>query len=350
MKAVVWYGARNVRLEEKRKPEAGPGKILVRMEAVGICGSDLKLFEYGVLGTFKPQNPFIMGHEGTGIVVETGAGVSGISTGDRVVINPQAACGDCFYCRQGAQNLCENLDFKSVTGDGVFSEYVVLRADQAIKLADHISFETGTAIEPLSVAVQAYRQVAMNKDDQVIVYGAGTIGLMVLAVLQEMGIKNIVVIDQLSFALEKAGRLGASAVINPKEKDIFQEIKILFSKHGPDVVFETAGSSFTQSQTFEIVRPGGTAVMVGITPDAVASANINRIVRSNLRVNGTVRTSGDSFVEAARLVNTGRIDPRTILDRVFPFEDAENAFKSVEDKNNCITKCVLRMGGDQISK
>src|SRR5512146_2969715 len=111
MKALVWHQKHDIGIDEAPQPEAGPGEMLVKMESLGICGSDLKLYTYGVLGTLKPSRPFVMGHEGTGQILALGEGVKGFSAGDPICINPQYACVECFYCRRGEQNLCEHLDF-----------------------------------------------------------------------------------------------------------------------------------------------------------------------------------------------------------------------------------------------
>ena len=341
MKALVWHQKHDIGIEELPQPEAGPGEMLVKMESLGICGSDLKLYAYGVLGTLKPAHPFVMGHEGTGHILQLGEGVEGFSAGDPICINPQSACQKCFYCQRGEQNLCEQLDFKSVTGDGVFSEVVRIRAEQAIRLPANFDLQIATMIEPLSVAVQASRQVQFHPEDAVLLIGAGTIGLMTLAVLRHLGVNRILVVDVQEFALQLAGQIGAAAVANPKTQDLDRAVQQFFGRRGPDIVVESAGSSATQSQVFELARPGGTLIMIGISPDQTAPVNVNRLVRSNLRVYGTVRTSGDTFETAARLLISGQIDPRRLVSRIFPFDLASKAFDYVLDKQNQATKCLL---------
>jgi L-iditol 2-dehydrogenase len=343
VKAVIWHAAQDVRIEERPEPEPGPGQILVQMKALGICGSDMKLYEHGVLGTLKPTHPFIMGHEGTGIVARLGPGVKGIQPGDRICINPQIACNQCFYCRRGEQNLCENLSFKSVTGDGVFSEFVLVQTDQAVLLPEHISFEIGTVIEPLSIAVQAVRQTEITPQSKVAIFGAGTIGLMVLCVLCDLGVEKVVVIDIQEHALEKARSLGAAAAIQADQQDRLDAVREVLGARGPDIVFETAGSSITQAQALELARLGGAIVMVGISSQENANVKINRLVRSNLRVFGSVRTSGDAFLTAAKLIISGRVNPGPILNRILPFEETPRAFSLVSDRKHQITKCIIRI-------
>jgi len=341
MKALVWHGAHDLRIEERPTPKVGPGQVLIEMKAVGICGSDLKLYKYGVLGTLEPSEPFVMGHEGTGRVIEVGAGVDGLAIGDRVCINPQASCYHCFYCHRGEHNLCENLDFKSVTGDGVFSEYVIVRADQAIPLPENIDFVAGTVIEPLSIAVQAVRLANMQRRDTVVILGVGTIGLLSLSVARALGVRRIIAVDVRPFALELAAKMGALMTINNEAQNSIQAMEELSGGLGPDVVLEMAGNRITQAQAIAMVRPGGSVVMVGIGPDATVSMNVNRIVRSNLRIFGSVRTSGDAFITAVSLVETGQVDVSPLISCIFPFEEAMRAFAFAADRGNKAIKCVM---------
>jgi L-iditol 2-dehydrogenase len=344
LKALVWRQKHEIGIEEVPQQEVGPGEMLVKMESLGICGSDLKLYAYGVLGTLKPARPFVMGHEGTGHIIQVGDGVEGFSTGDPICINPQYACQNCFYCRRGEQNLCEHLDFKSVTGDGVFSEVVRIKTEQAIRLPANFDLQLATMIEPLSVAVQASRQVQFHPDDTVLLIGAGTIGLLTLAVLRQLSVKRILVVDVQEYALQLAEKLGASGVANPKNQDLSRVMQQFFGVRGPDIVVEAAGSSATQSQAFDLARPGGALILIGISPDQSTPVNVNRLVRSNLRVYGTVRTSGDTFATAASLLIHGHIDPRPLISRIFPFDSAREAFEYVLDKQNQATKCLLALG------
>ena len=342
MKTLVWHGALDIRLEDRPLPQPASGELLVRIKALGICGSDLKLYKHGILGTLQPTKPFIMGHEGAGEVAQVGENVIGFSMGDPLVINPQAACGHCFYCQQGKHNLCEQLDFKSVTTDGVFSEFALVRADQAIRLPAGFDFGLATTIEPVSIAVQALRSTNISASDSVLLFGAGSIGLAVLSVLGCMGIRRVAVVDPQEFALERARQVGAALTVNNRNADFYRELSGFFGVRGPDVVVDSSGSSAAQSLVFEIVRPGGAIILIGITAEPNATVNVNRLVRSNLQVFGSVRTSGDAFTTAARLVTSGQVDSRCWINKVFAFEEAPQAFAYTIDPIHQVTKCVLK--------
>ncbi len=343
MKAVVWKGVRNIQIEERAVPQPGPGQALVRMQTGGICGSDLKLYAHGVLGTHKPTRPFIMGHEGTGTIIGLGAGVNSLAEGQPVCIDPLAACGTCFFCRRGEENLCENLDFKGVTGDGIFSEFMIARADQLVPLPERFDPRLATLIEPLSIAVQASRVMRFDPEAGILLIGAGTIGLLVLEVLRLSGCRHVLAVDIEDFALRRAEQLGTPATVNSRTQDLRQAVRETFGPRGPDVVIEASGSSDAQAQAFEFVRPGGSLVMIGISPEPIIGINVNRLVRSNLRVYGTVRATPDSFATAVRLVTGGEVTAGYLVSRVFPLDQAGEAFECVLDKNNQVTKCVLAM-------
>lgn len=346
MRALVWHGPGDVRLEERRRPTPNPDQVLVAMKAVGICGSDVSLYKTGTLGTLKPAEPFVMAHEGTGRVVELGERVQGVAVGDRVAVNPQLACGRCTYCRRGEENLCEDLSFNSVSGDGVLAETVAVHSDQAVGLPENVDHVTGTAIEPLSVAVQAVRRSGAGPGDDVLVLGAGTVGLLAIQVALSEDVGRVAAADVRPSALTLARELGAAEAIDCRARSVMEAVRESWNGgRGPDVVLETAGSPETQSAAVSLARPGGTVVLVGISAHPAVGLDVNRIVRSNLDVRGTVRTSGDAFLEAARLVEAGRVSLAPLISRVYRFEEAEEALRQKLDPEDTTIKCVVRFEG-----
>ena len=341
MKAVVWYGPHVIRLEERPLAEPGSGQVLIRPRYAGICGSDKKLYEYGVLGTHRPSQPFIMGHEAAGTVAAVGPGVEGLSTGDTVAVNPLLGCGQCFYCQRGEENLCERLTFRSITADGVFSEFFVLPAEQALRIPAGFDLRLAATIEPLSVGVQAMRRLPVQPSDSVLLIGAGTIGLGILGMLRCAGVPRVMAADLLDHACQQAREMGAAMVVNASREDLPQKAAAFFGPRGPDVVIEAAGAPEAQAEALEFVRPGGSVLLVGITGEALTPVNVNRITRSNLQVLGTVRATGESFRAAAELVISGRVRTAGWISQVFPFEQALQAFECASDPAYQLTKCLL---------
>jgi L-iditol 2-dehydrogenase len=208
-------------------------------------------------------------------------------------------------------------------------------------LADHIQKPLATTIEPLSIAIQSVRQAEIAPDHSVVILGAGAIGLMILMVLQNMGVEKVIVVDVLPYALERAVKLGVFAALNNLDTNILQAIPKLLENRQPDIVFEIAGSPVTQAQAIDLVRPGGTIVMTGISSDETVGLNVNRIVRSNIQVHGSVRTNGDAFTTAAKMIYKGQIDTSSLISRIFPFESGAQALAYTADRQNEVAKCVL---------
>ena len=215
MKTAVMTQLQHVEIQQREVPKPGAGEVLVKIEYVGICGSDLHYYESGRIGDFIVNYPFVLGHEAAGTVVEAGSGVTHIKPGDRVALEPGRTCGKCEFCRQGKYNLCRDVEFFATPPiDGVFQEYVVHEAALCFKLPDHVSSMEGALIEPLAVGMHAAMQGGARLGQTAVVTGAGCIGLVTLLSLKAMGVSRVIVADIMEKRLEKALELGADAVIN----------------------------------------------------------------------------------------------------------------------------------------
>ena len=196
MKTAVMTDIRKVRIEEREKPVPKEGEVLVKVEYVGICGSDLHYYESGRIGNFIVEPPFVLGHEAGGTVVEVGSGVSHLKVGDRVALEPGKTCGHCEHCKEGKYNLCEDVIFFATPPvDGVFQEYVAHEAGLCFKLPDNVSTLEGALVEPLSVGLHAAMQGGAHIGQTAVVTGAGCIGLVSLLALKAMGVSRVIVVD-----------------------------------------------------------------------------------------------------------------------------------------------------------
>lgn len=264
MKTAVMTDIRKVRIEEREKPVPKEGEVLVKVEYVGICGSDLHYYESGRIGNFIVEPPFVLGHEAGGTVVEVGSGVSHLKVGDRVALEPGKTCGHCEHCKEGKYNLCEDVIFFATPPvDGVFQEYVAHEAGLCFKLPDNVSTLEGALVEPLSVGLHAAMQGGAHIGQTAVVTGAGCIGLVSLLALKAMGVSRVIVVDVIDKRLQKAKELGADYVINGKEQDTVAEIKRLTEGKGCDLSIETAGTQITASQLIQASKKGATIVFVG---------------------------------------------------------------------------------------
>lgn len=193
MRAAVLYGKKDIRIEEVEKPSAGPGEVVVQIKAVGICGSDVHYYEEFRMGkTYEMVEPQILGHEPSGIVVETGEGVTGIKPGDRVAVEPGETCGRCRHCKSGHYNLCGDVRFLSTPGNkGAFAEYLVIGADMVFPIPDRMSYEVASLSEPLSVGIHACELAEVKPGDRLMILGGGPIGIMAAAAALAFGVTDI---------------------------------------------------------------------------------------------------------------------------------------------------------------
>ena len=241
MKTAVMTGLKELEWEQRPIPVPSKGEVLVRVEHVGICGSDLHYYEQGAIGDFKVSFPFVLGHEPGGIVVKVGKSVTHLKEGDRVALEPGKTCGHCEFCRKGLYNLCPDVIFFATPPvDGVFQEYVAHEADLCFKLPENVSTMEGALIEPLAVGFHAAQQGGAHAGQTAVVTGSGCIGLVSMMALKAMGVSKVYVVDVMQKRLDKAMELGATGVINAKEEDPVEAILLIISRQKTDRMLQTS--------------------------------------------------------------------------------------------------------------
>lgn len=219
MKVAVMEDIGKMNLVERPIPKPQKNEVLVKLEYVGICGSDLHYYEHGRIGDYIVKPPFVLGHEASGIIVEIGENVKNLKLGDRVALEPGKTCGNCEFCKKGLYNLCPDVVFFATPPvDGVFQEYVAHEAALCFKLPDNMTTLEGALIEPLAVGFHAAIQGDAHLGQTAVVMGAGCIGLVSILALKARGVNNIYVVDIIEKRLEKARELGATGIINGREK------------------------------------------------------------------------------------------------------------------------------------
>jgi L-idonate 5-dehydrogenase len=335
MKAAVLHGAKDLRIETWRQPELQPGMVLLRSRRVGICGTDLHYYEHGYNATFVPDRPFILGHELTAEVAAVAADVETVKTGDRVTVNPARACGFCAYCKGGQINLCRKtimLGSASTTPptDGALAEWVTVRADQCHLLPADMDDGIGAMMEPLSVALHAVKRAGTISGKRVLVTGGGTIGLLVAMTARAFGAVPVAVSDIVAERRAKALEVGADVALDPRASDLHDKVRELTGL-GFDMVFEASGAPPALRAAFDLVRPGGTIVQIGTVGAADIPIPVNQIMVREINFRGSMRY-GDTFDEAISLVAAGRIDVRSLINRVFPLDESVDALHFAADK------------------
>lgn len=344
MKVAVMNGVGKMGFVEREIPQPADNEVLVKLEYVGICGSDMHYYETGRIGDYVVEPPFVLGHEPGGVVVEVGKNVTHLKVGDRVALEPGKTCGHCEYCREGKYNLCPDVVFFATPPvDGVFQEYVAHEAALCFKLPENVDTLEGALIEPLAVGFHAANQGGAHAGQTAVVFGAGCIGLVSMMALKAEGVSRVYVVDIIQKRLDKAMELGATGVINSMKTDVQEEIGRLTEGKGVDLVIETAGMEVTTRQAIHITKKGATIVLVGYSKTGEMTLPLSLALDKELTFK-TVFRYRHIYPMAIEAVASGKVNLKGIVSNIFNFDDIQAAMdKSVSDKAN-IVKSVVKIG------
>lgn len=324
-------------------PEATPKKVIVKVEYVGICGSDVHYLEYGAIGDFVINGDFILGHECAGTVVEVGEGVTSLKVGDHVTLEPGITCGQCEFCKSGKYNLCPEVEFLATPPyDGCLMNYISFPENMCFKLPDSISLKEGALIEPLAVGLHAAAQGDVKLGDSVVILGSGCIGLVTMLACKAYGATDITVVDVMQKRLDYALKLGATRVINAKEEDPVKILDEITNGAGVDVVLETAGSKVTTMQTSYMVKRGGTIVLVGMAPVDTMEFNFAKFLSKEATIKSVFRYR-NMYPKAINAMANEMIDVSGIVTHEFDFADTEKAFDFVIHNKNDVVKAIIKI-------
>jgi len=326
MKAAFLYKPGDIRIEEMDIPTPKDNEALIKLKAVGVCGSDVHFFEVGRIGDFVVKEPLILGHECAGEVVEIGENVKTVKVGDRVALEAGVPCRKCEFCRSGHYNLCSSVVFLAAPPfHGAYREYIAHPEDFLFKLPDNMTFEEGAMIEPLSVGTYAAERGGVNVRNTVAIIGSGTIGLMTLQAVKARGATDVIVTDLEPFRLELAKKLGATYTINAKEENAVQKV-LEYTNGGADVVMEAVGAPITIQQTVKMARPGAVIVLIGMpTVDDIPIRVVEAICKE-VDIRGIFRYA-NAYRPAIKLVSKGKIDVKSMITTRFPLEKVQEALE-----------------------
>ena len=341
MRAVVLSAPRRLHLEERPVPALGKAEVLVRVEAVGVCGSDVHYYRDGRIGDRVVTQPLVLGHEFAGEVADVGVAVEGWQPGDRVAVDPTVPCGRCHFCRQGLIHICPQVDFCGTPPtDGGYAEFFVARPENLHRLPEGVSFVEGAMVEPLAVATHAVNLSRIAPGETAVVLGAGCIGLTVLQVARDRGARVVLVSEPLPARRELARRLGAENVADPGGCDPVGRASELTDGLGPEVVFECAGSLETPQQAIDMCRPGGRVIWIGIPPGDTIPLSIHGARRKELTVLMERRFLA-TYPQAIELVAGGRVDLSSLVTHRFGLAETEAAFALVETYGDGVVKVLI---------
>lgn len=343
MKVARLYHARDLRIEDAPIPYPGPGEILVRIKAVGVCGSDVHYFKDGRIGDTVVQEPLILGHEPAGVVEEVGPGVTHVAVGDRVAVDPAISCGVCEWCLEGHPNLCPHVQFFGTPPiNGAFREFLTHPAYGVFKLPDPMELVEGAMLEPLGVGIHAVDLGKVRTAYTVAILGVGSIGLSVLQLVRLSGASEVFVTDRIDVRLDLARRLGADVAIHAGREDPVARIQDLTGGRGVDVVFEAAGALETSQQGVDVLKPGGTLALIGICPDDQIPLRASPSRRKGITI-CMVRRMKNVYPRAIRLAEKGMVDLNSLVTHRYPLARIMEAFDVVGGYKDGVVKAVVEM-------
>lgn len=326
MRVAVLHEPGRIEIEQRSRPEPGPGEVLVEVASVGVCGSDTHYFEHGRIGRYEVTAPLVLGHETSGRIVGVGAGVDPARVGERVSLEPGVPCGGCDQCRAGRYNLCPRIVFHATPPvDGTLAELVVHRADFAHPVPDTLSDDAAALLEPLSVALWACRRGGVGAGSRVLVTGAGPIGLLAVQAAYALGAAEVVVRDPVEHRRSAA---RAYAALDSPTAD-------------PDVLLECSGHPGATVDGLAALAPGGTAVLVGMGADELPLP-LGVVQERELWVTGVFRYA-HTWPGAIALAASGRIDLDGLVTGAFTLEQTAEALTAARRDPHAV-KSVVRVG------
>jgi len=344
MKTAYFTALRELTIEDVPAPKLErPEDVLLRIDRVGVCGSDVHYFLRGRIGDQIVHYPATLGHECSGTVMEVGPAVANLKPGDRVAVDPAFSCGQCDQCQAGRENTCRNLRFMGCPGEapGAAAEFYVLPGKNCRPIPEGLTLDQAVLAEPLSIALHAVRLADVQPDARVAVLGAGPIGLSVLLCCKATAPCSVFVTDLIDERLTIAWQCGADGTGNTKTGDVVAEI-LHESPQGLDLVFECSGDPEIIDHAQQMLAPGGTLMLVGI-PSSPRIEFDPHVPRRKELTFKNVRRQQDCVVPAMRLMAEGLINADPLLTHHFPLAEIRDAFELVAAYEDGVVKAVIHL-------
>lgn len=328
-----------IEFKEVPVPEPGEGQVLIKIMKIGICGSDIHVYHGEHPFT---KYPVTQGHEVSGQITALGQGVEGLSVGQKVTIQPQVVCGECYPCRHGKYNLCEELKVMGFQTTGVASHYFAVDAAKVTPLPDNLTYDEGAMIEPLAVAVHAIRQAGDVSGKKIAVLGAGPIGILVAQVAKGMGADAVMVTDISDVRLAKARECGVDFCENTKNVNFGQALLSNFGPDKADIIYDCAGNNVTMGQAVQYARKGSTIILVAVFA-GMAQIDLAVLNDHELDLNTTMMYRNEDYVDAIRLVNEGRVQLKPLISSHFAFRDYKKAYEYIDANRENTMKVIINV-------
>lgn len=318
-------------------PEPATGEVLVRIERIGICGSDIHVY-HGKHSFTK--YPVTQGHEVSGQIIALGAGVRQFEIGEKVTIEPQVVCGKCYPCRHGKYNLCEELKVMGFQTTGAASEYFAVDAAKITPFPQEMSYDEGAMIEPLAVTVHAAKRVGSITGKKVAVLGAGPIGNLLAQSAKALGAAQVMVTDISDYRLALAQQCGVDFCINTAHKDFSEALIECFGPDKADVIYDCAGNDATINQAIRSARKGSTIILVAVFA-GMATADLAVLNDRELELNSSMMYRHEDYVEAIALASSGKVRLVPLITKHFAFRDYPGAYRYIDENRERTMKVLI---------
>jgi L-iditol 2-dehydrogenase len=329
---------RKIEIFEEEIPKLQKGQILVAMKSVGICGSDMHYFKEGGLGSFKNPLPMYMGHEPSGIIVDSN-GSEKFKEGDRVAVEPGMPCVTSYWSMKGKHNLCEKGTFMGANAQGAFADYVIVEELQLVKIPDNMSYNLASLLEPLGVCLHTANLIEPKFTESATIFGAGPIGLCMYSILEKAGVKDIFMVDKLPYRVKFAKEFGASESFLLAD-DYNKKIKELTHGMGTTMAIDTGGTAESIDGCINVSSVNGKVALIGIPEADFVNYNPHRMRTKELTIKN-VRRSNQTLDDCVKHY-TGDNNIEKIISHEFNFEDIQNAFDLVADYGDQVLKCIIK--------
>lgn len=335
-------GIRRMEMREVPDPHPeGPHDVLIKMTALGICGSDVHYYTRGKIGSQQVEYPFTVGHEGAGIVIKTGTAVKKVREGDIIAIEPAMPCHACDQCHAGRYHTCRKLKYLGCPGqaEGCMSEYLVMPEESCFLLSGKLTADQGSISEPLSIGLYSVRQSGDIKGKDIAILGFGPIGMSVALSAKALGARRIYVTDKIDARLKIAEKESVTCTLNPLNENIVTRIKEM-EPLGIDIVFECCGQQEALDQSVDLLKPGGKVMVIGIPEFDRWSLNVEDTRRREISFH-FVRRQVDCVEPALEMMENGTIDVSNMITHRFPLSRSKEAFDLVASYSDGVMKAMI---------
>lgn len=328
-----------IEFHEVPVPDPKTGEVLIKIMNIGICGSDIHVYHGKHPFT---SYPVTQGHEVSGLIEKIGEGTTGFTIGQKVTVQPQVVCGECYPCRHGKYNLCEKLKVMGFQTTGMASQYFAVDAKRVTALPETISLEEGALIEPLAVAVHAVGCAGDVNGKSICVLGAGPIGILTAQVAKGLGAHNVMITDVSDIRLAKAKGVGVEACINTKTEDFATEFIRYFGPDKADVIYDCAGNNITMNQAIRSARKGSVLILVAVF-DGMATVDLAVLNDHELSLNTSMMYRNEDYQKAIELVSERKVQLKPLISKKFSFQQYQSAYKYIDENRESTMKVIVDM-------